>query len=213
MTDPGAYPNPGPHPSPHEQPPRTKRRRWPWLVIGVPVLLFGACGIAVVTSVAGGNDTTVTPGPGDGDAADGGTAAADRGPDFPGKLDDDTAAAAGATITRDELAYTVSPLEAVDTVLGSYLCSAVTIDNVGTTQNDFNGYTDWSLQDTGGAIRDATFGPDRPMLNSGQIAPGGRATGSVCFDDRTGAAPGTYVVLFEDTFSLSTDRLAWINAL
>ena len=128
-------------------------------------------------------------------------------------MEKDTAALAGATITRDDLAYTLTPLEAVDTVLGGYLCSTVTIDNVGTTENDFNGYTDWSLQDSSGAIRTATFGPDRVMLSSGKIAPGGRATGSACFDDPAGATPGTYVVLFEDTFSLSTDRLAWVNTL
>lgn len=211
MTSFGPTPNPGQYPNPQNEPPRKKRRVWPWLVVGVPVLLFGACSIAVVSSLGGDPESTVTTGP----AAGGGgeDAASDRGPAFPGKSDKDTAAVAGATITRDDLAYTVAPLEVVDTVLGSYLCAAVTIDNVGGEQNDFNGYIDWSLQDGSGAIRDATFGPDRTMLNSGAITPGGQATGSVCFDDRSGAAPGTYVVLFEDTFSFSTDRLAWINTL
>lgn len=208
MTMPGSFPNPGQHPDLQGQPPKKKRRIWPWIVVGVPVLLFGACSIAVVSSVGGDKEATVS----SGEAAEG-DAATDRGPDFAGKLDKDTAAAAGATITRDGLAYTVAPLEVVNTVIGDYLCSTVTIDNVGTKQNDFNGYTDWHLQDPGGAIRDATFGPDRTLLNSGAIAPGGSTTGSVCFDDRTGAAPGTYVVLFEETFSLSTDRLAWVNTL
>lgn len=208
MTDSGMYPNPEQYP--HGRPARSKRRIWPWLVVGVPVLLFGACSIAVVSSLGGDTEATVTAGP---DDAAGGDAGTDRGPDFPGKLDHDTAAPAGATITRDDLAYTLTPLESVETMFSSSLCSAVTIDNVGTAQNDFNGYTDWSLQDPSGAIRDATFGTDRPMLNSGKIAPGGRATGSVCFDNPTGVVSGTYVVLFEDTFSLSTDRLAWINTL
>lgn len=140
-------------------------------------------------------------------------AATDSGPTFPGKLDEDTSAAGGDTITRDGLAYTVSTLEPVSSVIGEYLCSNVTIKNVGDKQNDFNGYVDWSLQDASGAIRDATFAPDRELLNSGKIAPSGQATGSVCFDARQGSGPGTYVVLFEDTFSLSTDRLAWINTL
>lgn len=212
MTSYGPPANPGQYPNPQDQPPRRKRRVWPWIVVGVPVLLFGACSIAVVSSLGGDNEATVTSGPADGSGGDE-VAASDHGPSFPGKLEKDTAAVAGATITRDDLAYTVTPLEVVDTVFGSYLCAAVTIDNVGGEQNDFNGYVDWSLQDASGAIRDATFGPDRTMLNSGAIAPGGQATGSVCFDDRSGSAPGTYVVLFEDAFSFTTDRLAWINTL
>ncbi|MDF3312098.1 DUF4352 domain-containing protein [Rhodococcus sp. T2V] len=205
MTNPGQpYPN-QPYPAP--QPPKKKRRIWPWIVVGVPVLLFGACSIAIASSTGSDEGTTVTAGSGAGDAT------ADSGPAFPGKLDEDTSAAGGDTITRDGLAYTVAALEPASSVIGEYLCSTVTIKNVGDKQNDFNGYVDWSLQDAGGAIRDATFAPDRELLNSGKIAPGGQATGSVCFDARQGSGPGTYVVLFEDTFSLSTDRLAWINTL
>lgn len=208
MTTPGMYPNPEPQ-HPHNPAQQRTRRIWPWIVVGVPVLLFGACSIAMVADLGDSPEATVTSGPDH--AGDEATAA--TGPDFPGKLDHDTAAVAGSTITRDDLAYTVAPLEVVDTVFGGYLCSAVSIDNVGTAQNDFNGYTDWSLQDPSGAIRDATFGTDRPMLSSGKIAPGGHVTGNICFDTPTGAAPGTYVVLFEDTFSFSTDRLAWIDTL
>ncbi|MBM7457328.1 DUF4352 domain-containing protein [Rhodococcus coprophilus] len=206
MTHPISYPA-DPSQNPQGRPPRARRRVWPWIVVGVPVLLFGACSIAVVSSVGGEKEATVISGP------TGEEVVADRGPEFPGKLDHDTAAVAGATISRDDLAYTVGPLQAVDSLLGSYLCSEVTIVNVGTAENDFNGYTDWHVQDAGGAIRDSTFGTDRPMLQSGRLAPGGTATGNVCFDARSGAAPGTYIVLYEDTFSLSTDRLAWVSAL
>lgn len=117
------------------------------------------------------------------------------------------------TAGDEVVAYTVGPLQAVDSLLRSYLCSEVMIVNVGTAENDFNGYTDWHVQDAGGAIRDSTFGTDRPMLESGRLAPGGTATGNVCFDARSGAAPGTCIVLYEDTFSLSTDRLAWVSTL
>lgn len=205
MTHPISYHDPSQNPQ--GRPPRAKRRVWPWIVVGVPVLLFGACSIAVVSSVGGEKEATVISGP------TGEEVEADRGPEFPGKLDHDTAAVAGATISRDDLAYTVGPLQAVDSLLGSYLCSEVTIVNAGTAENDFNGYTDWHVQDAGGAIRDSTFGTDRPMLQSGRLAPGGTATGNVCFDARSGAAPGTYIVLYEDTFSLSTDRLAWVSTL
>ncbi len=205
MTHPISYPDP--NQKSQGRPPRAKRRVWPWFVVGVPVLLFGACSIAVVSSVGGEKEATVVSGP------TGEVVVADRGPEFPGKLEHDTAAVAGATINRDDLAYTVGPLQVVDSLLGTYLCSEVTIVNVGTSENDFNGYTDWHVQDAGGAIRDSTFGTERPMLNSGRLAPGGTASGDVCFDARSGAAPGSYVVLYEDTFSLSTDRLAWLSTL
>lgn len=210
MTTPN-HPDAGlPYPNQPQQPPKRKRRIWPWIVIGVPVLLFGACSVAMVSSVGGDETATVASGSGDGAAP-----AAASGPDFPGKLAKDTAAMAGDTITRDDLEYTVTPLQgfSAEYGLGNYLCSDVTIRNVGDKQNDFNGYVDWSLLDASGAIRDATYAPDHEALNSGQLAPGGQASGSLCFDDRSGGAPGTYVVLFKDTFSLSSDRIAWVNAL
>jgi hypothetical protein len=207
-TQPGAN-NPYGQPyNPYPPQPPKKRKIWPWLVIGIPVLLIGACTAVVVSSVGGDDDTSVTRASGETSAE----APAD-GPTFPGKLDEDTVAVAGDTITRDDLAYTVTPLESVPTVIGDYLCTNVTIKNVGDKQNDFNSYIDWSLQDASGTIRDATFAPERQPLNSGQIAPGGQTTGDVCFDAAQGAGPGTYVVLFKDTFSFSTDRLAWVNTL
>jgi hypothetical protein len=192
----------GPYP-----PPPKKRKVWPWVVIGVPILLIGACTAIVVGGAGGGDDSSVTK------ASETNTAEKAAGPDFPGKLDDDTVAVGGDTITRDDLEYTVAPLAAVNTTFGNYLCSSVTIKNVGDSQNDFNGYIDWSLQDATGTIRDATFTSERQPLNSGKIAPGGQTAGDVCFDSREGSPAGTYVVLFEDTFSLSSDRLAWVNTL
>lgn len=212
MTDPNQpYPN-QPYPQgqyPPQPPAKKKRKIWPWIVIGIPVLLFGGCTVAMVSAVDSDKEATVT----SGGSSDGGAPAANSGPDFPGKLAKDTSALAGDTITRDNLAYTVTPLEQGSSVIGDYMCSNVTIKNVGDKQNDFNGYIDWKVQDPAGAIRDATYAPDHELLNSGQLAPGGQATGSVCFDARQGAAPGTYVVLFQDTFSLTSDRVAWINTL
>lgn len=218
MTNPG---QPGDH-QPYNQPygagpyppaPKKKRRVWPWIVIGVPILLIGACTAIVATSVGGDSDTSVAKASGANSSEAAGTAPEATGPDFPGKLDDDTVAVGGDTITRDDLEYTVAPLTAATTTFGNYLCSNVTIKNVGDKQNDFNGYIDWSLQDATGTIRDATFAPEREPLNSGKIAPGGQTAGDVCFDSREGSPAGTYVVLFEDTFSLSSDRLAWVNTL
>ncbi|HEY9314368.1 DUF4352 domain-containing protein [Williamsia sp.] len=216
MTNPGQpgdnspYNQPyNPAQGPYQQAPKKKRKLWPWVAIGVPILLIGACTAVIAGSVGGDEETSVTKA--SGTAAEQSSAADDSGPDFPGKLDSDTAAAGGDTITRDDLAYTVMPLAATSSDFGDHLCSNVTIKNVGSKQNDFNGYIDWSLQDASGTIRSATFAPEKQLLNSGEIAPGGQTTGDVCFE--AGAGPGTYVVLFEDTFSLSSDRLAWVNTL
>jgi hypothetical protein len=194
---------------PYQQPPKKKRKVWPWVVIGVPILLIGAC-TAIVAGSSGDDDASVTKA--SSTAAAQPSAAEDSGLDFPGKLDDDTAAAGGDTITNDDLAYTVMPLVATSSDFGDYVCSTVTIKNVGSKQNDFNGF-DWSLQDPSGTIRDTTYAPEKQLLSSGELAPGGQTTGDVCFDAAAGAGPGTYVVLFEDTFSLSSDRLAWVNTL
>ncbi len=216
MTNPGQPGNHQPYNQPYgagPYPPPTKKKRkvWPWIVVGVPVLLIGACTAIVATSVGGDSDTSVTKAS---QTSQAGSAAPEAtGPEFPGKLDDDTVAVGGDTITRDNLEYTVAPLTPVNTTFGNYLCSTVTIKNVGDKQNDFNSYIDWSLQDATGTIRDATFAPEREPLNSGEIAPGGQTAGDVCFDSRQGSPAGTYVVLFEDTFSLSSDRLAWVNTL
>ncbi|PYE18446.1 uncharacterized protein DUF4352 [Williamsia limnetica] len=217
MTNPGQPGDQQPYNQPHgtnqpygaaPYPPQKKKRKvWPWIVIGVPVLLIGACTAILAGSMGGDEETSVTK------ASGTSTAAEAAGPGFPGKLDDDTVALGGDTITRDNLEYTVAPLTPVNTTFGNYLCSTVTIKNVGDKQNDFNSYIDWSLQDATGTIRDATFAPEREPLNSGEIAPGGQTAGDVCFDSRQGSPAGTYVVLFEDTFSLSSDRLAWVNTL
>lgn len=211
MTDPTQSNIGQPYPQdqyPLQPPVKKKRKIWPWIIAGLPILIFGGCTVAMVSAVDGDKEATVSSGSGEAAAP-----AANGGPDFPGKLKKDTSAVAGDTITRDNLAYTVTPLEQTSSVMGNNLCSNVTIKNVGDKQNDFNGYLDWKMQDPNGAIRDATFAPDKEPLNSGQLAPGGQASGSVCFDARQGAAPGTYVVLFNDTFSLSSDRIAWVNTL
>lgn len=61
MTDPNQpYPN---HPYPHGQnlPPAPKKRKiWPWIVVGIPVLLFGGCTVAMVSTVDNEEKATAT---------------------------------------------------------------------------------------------------------------------------------------------------------
>ena len=66
------------NPYPQQPPPKKKRKLWPWLVVGIPVLLIGACTAVLVSSVNTDSDTSVTKGSGQG------TPAAAAGPAFPG---------------------------------------------------------------------------------------------------------------------------------
>ena len=197
---PGAYP-PGYYQQP---PPPKKRRKWPWIVIGVVVLFFGGC-IAIIASSTGGDDEpTVSSGDG------GGGQAADTGLTFQGKTDGDTAANAGDSVTVDDVTTTTTPLADVTDPYSSVLCTTVTINNAGDDPADFAEF-DWKLQDPAGAIRN-TWITGRPnILSYGNVAPGGTATGDVCFDNRAGSPPGQYVVLYDPSFDFSSDRVGWIN--
>ncbi len=48
---------------------------------------------------------------------------------------------------------------------------------------------------------------------TGQIAPGGSATGDVCFDAPQGSPSGQYVVLLDPSFSSTAERVAWLDTL
>ena len=52
-----------------------------------------------------------------------------------------------------------------------------------------------------------TFGGTEDDLGSGELAPGGTASGDVCFEG--GAEPGQYALIYEATFS--SDRAVWVN--
>ncbi|MFC4603610.1 hypothetical protein [Rhodococcus kronopolitis] len=200
----------GPNQTYPQQPPaKNKRRIWPWIVIGVPVLLFGGCTVAMVSAVGGDETATVSSGSSDG----GGAAAANRGPEFPGKLAKDTSAMAGDTITRDGLAYTVTPLEQGSSVIGDYMCSNVTIKNVGDKQNDFNGYNDWSMQDANGAIRDASYAPITNCWSPDSWRRAGRHREASASTPAKVPRPEPTSCCSRTPSSMSSDRVAWINTI
>ncbi|MBM7415848.1 MULTISPECIES: DUF4352 domain-containing protein [Nocardiaceae] len=200
-------------------PPQKKKRKWPWIVLGIVVLLilaaaFGGGGDDNPGSASGGNDSAST----GSEAATGSEEAPeseaapppDNGITWPGKTDDDLGANAGETVDQDGVVTTAAPLEEVSSVLGENLCSLVTIVN-NTGENQSFGTFDWSLLDPAGTIKSSTYAADINLLESGETAPGGTATGNVCFDVPVGAPAGQYVVLFEKTFSFSSDRIGWVN--
>ncbi|WP_307846291.1 DUF4352 domain-containing protein [Rhodococcus sp. CX] len=173
-------------------------------MLGVVVLFFGGC-VALIASSTGDDEATVTPGD------DGGSAQSnERGLTFQGKQDGDTAANAGDAVTLDAITITTTPLSEVNDPYSAVLCTTVSINNGGDDSADFAEF-DWKLQDPAGAIRD-TWITGRPnLLGYGAVAPGGTATGEVCFDNRAGSPPGQYVVLYDPSFDFSSDRIGWIN--
>ncbi|ETT24137.1 protein of unknown function DUF1942 [Rhodococcus rhodochrous ATCC 21198] len=195
---PGSYP-----PGYYQQPPPKKRKLWPWILLGIVVLFFGGC-VALIAGSTGDDEVTVTPGNGNSAQAD------ESGLTFQGRQDGDTAANAGDAVTLDEVTITTTPLFEVNEPFNAVLCTTVTINNGGDDPADFADF-DWKLQDPAGAIRD-TWITGRPnLLGYGDVAPGGTATGEVCFDNRAGSPPGQYVVLYDPSFDFSSDRIGWIN--
>lgn len=194
------------------QKPPPRRRIWPWALLGIFVVMlvgFGGC-VAFVGSVANevtkGQRATVQP-------PNGAEGIADAGPDFPGKQPNDTGVAAGGSVTSDGVTTTSTPLSPRVQYNDTYLCTQVTIQNNSDKQARFNTLFDWKLQDPAGTARDASvFGAD-DFLSAGEIAPGGTARGDVCFKSPQGSPAGTYVVLFDPTFRLSSNRVGWINEL
>lgn len=193
-----------------------KKPIWPWVLLAIFVVIFlafGAC-VAFVGSVANevANEMTESP-TATVDPTDGPPQTWNNGPDFPGKQPNDTAVESGGSVTSDNVTMTSSPLSAQEQFGNTYLCTAVTIQNNGNEQVRFNTLFDWKMQDPSGTSRTATVAGTDNFLSAGEVAPGGTASGDVCFETPPGATPGTYVVLFDPTFRFSSDRIGWINLL
>lgn len=134
------------------------------------------------------------------------------GPSFNGQQEDDLSAAAGESIDLDGVVTTTTPLVEGESIgTDPVLCTTATIQNNSEDPANFNGGFDWSLQDPNGASRMTTLGGSDTLLGAGDLVPGGNVTGDVCFDVPDASAGGEYVVIYEPTFSFSSDRAAWIN--
>jgi hypothetical protein len=108
---------------------------------------------------------------------------------------------------------TATKLAPGDATIQKTLCSTVTYQNGGSDTASFNGGFDWKLQDPNGAIiMTGLLGSDN-LLNAGQLVPGGKTSGDVCFDAPQGSLSGTYILLLDPTFQFASDRVAWINTL
>jgi hypothetical protein len=186
------------------QRPWYKKKRF-ILPLGLVVLLVF---ISALSSGGGSGSTSSTPA---GSASAGQDPAAQDAaapPAFPGATDDDTVTQAGAPVEKDGLVLTSSAIKPGDSTFGKTLCTSVSYNNGADKSVSFNGF-DWKLQDPNGTILSMTIGGSDNTLNSGDLAPGGKVSGDVCFENK-GAAAGQYVVLYQGNI-FSGDRIAWLN--
>lgn len=180
------------------QRPWYKKKRF----IGLLAIVLLIVIISVATS-GGGGGTSPAPG---------GSAAQDPNapPAFPGATSDDVVVQAGEAVDASGVSVTTSALEEGDSTFGETLCTTVGYDNGGDSAARFS-MIDWKLQDPNGTILNTgILGSDNP-LSTGEIAPGGNASGDVCFDAPQGNPSGQYVVLLDPSFSFSSERFAWLN--
>jgi len=160
-----------------------KKRKWPWIVGGVVLLL-------VVLSSIGGRGSSPAP------VAGGSTEA------VPAQTDGQPVTA-GETVTSSHLQITAEPVRKVkQKYTDAQLCSRVTYRNTGSDEESFN-VLDWKIQSPDGVQQLATYALDKG-LSAGQLAPGGTVSGDVC---RQGpGVKGEYVVILDRTF---LDPIRW----
>lgn len=135
--------------------------------------------------------------------------AEDAAPAFPGALESDVVGQADDALVLGDITVTSTALIDGDATLGATFCTTATVQNTSDKTIDFNIF-DWKLQSPSGTIISATFMGSDNMLSSGQVAPGGTATGDACFENKAAEA-GQFVVLYEPVFAFFSDRAAWIN--
>lgn len=181
----------------------------------IPLLLIALIVIiSIATTSGGGGDNTA-----DTDTSADPTASASSQPTevessqsaFPGSQDSDVVGQAGESLVLGDVTVTSTALANGDPTLGPTLCTTATIQNGSDETIDFNIF-DWKLQAPSGTISNTGLAGSSNPLSSGQVAPGGTATGDVCFDNDA-AESGEFIVLYEPLFSFFSDRGAWINTV
>ncbi len=135
--------------------------------------------------------------------------AATSGLTFPGKKDRDVAVKPGDEVQLSDWSTTAGVLKSrTDPGFGKQLCAPVTMLNRDDASQDYNSYS-WQLQSPSGDTKDLAISESNNAFGSGTLAPGGKKTGTLCWDNPGDS--GTYVVLWQpDQFS-SDARGAWVS--
>jgi hypothetical protein len=172
-------------------------------VIALVVAVAAAVTVSVVLLVGFGKasnslNDAVTPRPG--------RPSGYHGPAYPGMLvQDHVAAGPGASVELLGETLTAGALTRTPSLLGPTVCSPVTITNHSPTTAQV-GAVEWKLQQPDGIVE--TFGITG-TLQGGQIAPGGKASGTVCFADTSQS--GGFTLLWQPL--LRADRAVWLLRL
>lgn len=128
-----------------------------------------------------------------------------HGAAYPGMIQQDhVAAGPGASVEVAGQLLSAGDLKATPGLFGNTLCTSVTIANQSQTTANV-GPSDWKLQQPDGTVVSFAL---TGTLQSGQIAPGGRAAGTVCFPDNN--QQGTFVLLWQPLLQVA--RGVWLLA-
>lgn len=201
----GAQPNGQP-----PQPEPKKKKKWP-LIVGIIVVL-----LVIAAACGGGDDSTDT------DSSSNGVGMADEATENTGEENatenedsEETAGtgndvAQGETVDLDGMLVTVSNIRNESDVLGTYICSDVSLQNNSGSQKSFSQFN-FKLAKPNGVIADTTFtGLPVNNLETAELADGGQTTGTICFD--SDGASGEYKVEYEGGF-FSSDKATWAATL
>ncbi|MBD8030276.1 DUF5067 domain-containing protein [Corynebacterium gallinarum] len=176
--------------------------KWGAIIVGILIV------IGIISAVAGGGDDTSST---SSDSNTSSEAGAEQGANEGAEAEEKTEFQIGETYTGGKgLEVTLNSFQATSSSFGTPLtCGQVTYTNNTDEQVSFSGAWDWKAQNPAGVITDPTFsGSDD--LSSGELAPGGTITGSICFD---GTEPGEYRVTDSPTLSFSSDTATWVAIL
>lgn len=178
----------------------------------LPLLLLALIVVIFAVSTSGGGNTTADPT----DSASPSTSSAtpddeDTGGTFPGEQDSDIVGQAGTVLTLDEVSVTSTPLVPGDPTFGPTLCTTVSVEN-GADETASYSIFDWQLQSPAGSVERSGGTGSTTLLSTGELVPGGTTSGDVCFTNESGGS-GQFVVLYQPTFTFSTERGAWLNTL
>lgn len=89
----------------------------------------------------------------------------------------------GMTVDVDGLVLTAGPLMRTTGPSGPLVCSTIVYQNDTGAQVGYNGLFDWKLQTPDGATENVQPSGGARRLGSGDLTPGGKVAGNVCFDD------------------------------
>lgn len=170
-------------------------RKFGKIVLGTMAVIATA---AVIGSMSNGSEASSTPA-GSSTAAGSSSAASD--PSGP--------VAAGQVVNLDGVQVSTSPLKAVKPKFGNpALCTDVAYVN-GTDDTYKASPMDWKLQDPNGAATNLTFTSGVDMFRDAELAAGGKASGTVCFDDP--GTKGDYTVLYDSMWEWSADTTGFVT--